>query len=129
MQFFRVLGGPKNGTYPRQEARENMRRRGPTLLLGGGEQASHRVTVVAIVVVRRIRIRSIRVEVVHIVAIVPRRRPPVAVRTLIVRGPIVEVAREGQGEYATRKISTETSSLRAACRLAVTNVNFRASTT
>ena len=64
------------------------------------EQTPHRVTVVAIVVVRRIRIRSIRVEVVHIVAIVPRRRPPVAVRTLIVRGPIVEVAREGQGQLS-----------------------------
>ena len=51
-------------------------------------------SVVAIIVILRIDIRRIEVEVVHIRAIVVRRRPVVAVRGLIVRGAIVEVASE-----------------------------------
>ena len=42
----------------------------------------------------RIDIRRIEVEVVHIRAIVVRRRPVVAVRGLIARGAIAEVASE-----------------------------------
>ena len=48
--------------------------------------------VVPIVVVLGIDIGRIYVEVVHIVGIVVRTRPEVAVRTLIVGRPIVEVA-------------------------------------
>ena len=51
----------------------------------------NRESVVPIVVIRRIHIRGIDVEVVHIVTIVVSRRPEVAVGALIVRRAIVEV--------------------------------------
>ena len=60
------------------------------------KHTTDREPVVAIVGVLRIDIRRIDVQVIHIVSIVERRRPEVAVAALIVRGAIVEVAGEGR---------------------------------
>ena len=65
-----------------------------TKSLGGSQHTPHREPVVAIVVILRIDTRTIDVQVVHIVAIVARRRPEVAVTALIMRRTVVEVARE-----------------------------------
>ena len=55
---------------------------------------THRESVVPVVVILRVDCRCVNVQVVHIVAIVVGRRPPVAPITLIVRRAIVVVARQ-----------------------------------
>ena len=50
------------------------------------------MSIVAIVVVVRVYVSRIDVQIVHVVAIVVSRRPPVTVATLIVRRATVVVA-------------------------------------
>ena len=62
--------------------------------------APHRVTVVLIVVIRRVHVVTVEVQIVGVVAIVGSRRPIVAVVATIVRRRTVPVA--GVDEYTTR---------------------------
>ena len=61
------------------------------------KHAPNREAVAPTVVIRRVDIRTIEAEVIHIVTIVARRRPEAAAAALTRGRTIVEAAREGKG--------------------------------